>query len=144
MKKSHLLFAFLATLLLAGCYFAETDEIYNNSGHDLTVVKMLPGTNNWTTNIFKMGASMRIYPPFYFDAHKNGAVWHYESKHFGRGFQRPVDGSKIIKFYKKTGNQILVKMQIEPDGMIYLLPPDTTGISTNFPTQPEGFPLRPQ
>jgi hypothetical protein len=36
-----------------------------------------------------------------------------------------------------------IKIQVEPDGSIFVLAPGTRNVTTNIPPQPDGFPLHP-
>jgi hypothetical protein len=144
MKKSHfiLLSLICMALALSGCVFVEKDEIYNNSERDLTVIAKY--STNSVPHLVKKGETLEFYSPFIEIRHSND-TWHYERKPFALEFHKRAGEKPLIKFYKRTGgNQILVKLQIQPDGAIYLIPPDSNGPVTNFPEQPEGFPLRPQ
>jgi len=144
MKQSRLLFLSLicVAIALSGCVIIERDEIYNNSGQDLTI------TTRYSTNSsprqIKNGKTLEFYASFIEIRHGNG-VWQYEQKPFALEFHKKANSKNLIKFYTRVGgNQILIKLQIQPDGAIYLIPPDSSGPITDFPDQPEGFPLKPR
>lgn len=130
----------LVAITLTGCVIVETDSIHNNTGRDLTLIP------KWTTNSvafpLKKDEALEFYSPSFEIRHENG-TWRYEMKPYA--LQKKAGEKRLIKFYKRThGNHILVKMQIQQDGSIFLIPPDSTAPVTHFPDQPEGFPLRPQ
>lgn len=143
MKKTYTLFLLIISVAIAltGCVIIERDEIYNNSGQDLTI--LVQHSTNSTPHQIKKGETLEFYASFIEIRHGNG-TWRYEHKPFALEFHKRADSKHLIKFYKRIGgNQILVKLQIQPDGAIYLIPPDFDGPITDFPEQPEGFPLIP-
>lgn len=132
-----------ALLLASGCdtIFNETDDFYNNSGQDLSLVAMFPGTNYTMT--IQDGGHVEFYSPF-IEVHHSAGIWHYERKPYAGEFGRRF-GERHVAFYQRLpGNQLSVRLQIQPNGAIYVIPPNSTGAVTNFPPQPKGFPLVPK
>jgi hypothetical protein len=147
MKKSTLLSLLLlpTLLLLVGCPWSEMDEIYNNSGQDLTLIRTSSGQYRGWTNVVRNGESVGCYPPITLIIRERDATWNYGSRPSWGVFHKKSGDKQLIKFYKETSpSQLLIKMQIQSDGSIYLLPPDSSAPATNFPSQPEGFPLKPE
>jgi hypothetical protein len=134
MKKSiKVLVSSVGVLLSAtGCLYVETDTFYNNSGQELSIVAQYPGTN--VVMIVKDGGSIQFYSP-YIEVHHKADTWHYETK--------PMV-SRFHEYRRGSGNEILVNLQIQPDGTIYVMAPNASGIVTDFPPQPTGFPLKPK
>jgi hypothetical protein len=68
---------------------------------------------------------------------------------FSMQIERGFINCLFLQFLKTPGNAIGVKKyreryQIEPDGAIYLIPPDVEAPVARLPSQPIGRPFRPQ
>lgn len=142
MKKLFLLCSSLVSvaIILGGCLIVETHSVLNNTGKDITVIP--EGTTNSLAHPLKQGEAFEFYSPSLEIRHRTG-TWRYEMKRYV--LQRKAGEKRLIKFDKRTrGNHILVRMQIEQDGSIFLIPPDSIAPVAHFPDQPEGFPLHPK
>lgn len=144
MKRAHVLSLLITgvAIALTGCVIIERDVMYNNSGQELIIMQKY--LTNSPPRTIKYGETFEFYASYIEIRHGND-IWQYGRKPFALEFHKRINSKNIIKFYKRIGgNQILVKLQVQPDGSIYLIPPDSNGPVTDFPEQPEGFPLKPQ
>lgn len=121
----------VAVLLTSGCLTIETARLYNHTGQQLAVVVAFPGTN--ITALVGNGDYVEIGSPSV-EIHHGADIWRYDRRLFieKRRFETKIDHFEI-----------LVKLQIEPKGAIYVMRPDSSGTTTNLPAQPRGFPLQP-
>jgi hypothetical protein len=62
-------------------------------------------------------------------------VFQYQLPRFGR--------ATISSFRDRKSSHDLLTIQLESDGAIYLVQPNTTLPSVKFPIQPDGFPIKP-
>jgi hypothetical protein len=144
MKKIlSLLLASCATVLVTGCLIGETDELFNASGFDLTSISF-GSTNGPVVHALRRGESAIIGMQYSFELHHGDQVWFYSGKPFVGEYRRAPGEKKLMKFYKPFGHTLLVKMQVQPDGSIYLVNPDSAGAVQSFFPQPAGFPLEPR
>lgn len=122
---------FLATLILAGCSYKLQLALFNNSGNVLAV-----RLGNKTLVVQAGGGIQFDYP-------EQAQAWM---------IRLSVESCVFIYEMPKTlerypwaqNNQGPLKVQLEKDMSIYLLPPTATGIQSNSDLiQQDGFPLRP-
>jgi hypothetical protein len=152
----------LATIVLTGCHFIPDDELYNNTGSDIVItaytlisngtyeelknkpqvkinqIKIQLGTHTYNYEIertftLKTVQSTTIGVPYKIKIQRGNQIYCYDIKWIPYGFYKSMKGSWRI-----------ARLQIQQDGLIYLLSPETSGIVTNFPPQPPDFPLHPK
>ena len=121
----------VAELFVTGCspIVFQTDTLYNNSGQSLTLIAEVP---NSYMELVKNADHEEFYALGFAVRHSAG-LWHYENQFVWK--------SRFVK--KADWNTETVNLQIQPNGAIYVIRPDSTGTVTNFPRQPKGFPLMP-
>lgn len=124
-----------ACAMLIGCSGPAFEELFNNSGEELTVV-LIDHDNYATTNHLRSGEVIRFGRLTEFDRLEirgKNHVWHYKPAWAPITFTKPIG----------LGPRHLFQAQIEHDGSIYLLTPDSKPPVSHLPVQPENYPLRP-
>ena len=117
---------------MTSCHPGLGIDLYNNSDQDLTVVTINQSSLETVCKVKKhrtvrigIVAKVRVDYP--------GGSWHYEFVVAPEEFWRHQNSMVSV-----------INLQIEKDGKIYVLSPDTREVVTNFPPQPSGFPLVPK
>ncbi len=133
--KTHILpvilVATLPLLLLTSCHRGAGFDLENNTGQDLALIGLnsvgQPTKYEVKKNrVLQMGMFSKLEI-----RHQNGQ-WIY------------TNAADIPRKYWKRGRMVsVISLQIEPDGAIYVLLPGTRGPVSNFPAQPQGYPLKP-
>lgn len=144
MKTTKIAFGIVSSclLLIVGCVVVETDVVCNNTGQTLAFTVGHAETN-WTTQVVSNGGVVEFHSPYIEIGHAGG-VWRYDRKPLALEFYKKPGGQSLARLYKnRGGSHILVKLQIEHDGAIYVVLPDSESPAKSFPVQPEGFPLKP-
>jgi hypothetical protein len=123
--KYRLSLAITMVLLMSGCSKIPYVVFFNNSGRALTI-----NSEEWTYQV-KAGAVIEIRYPgntqmLKIDSGPSNA-WRYKVEYPDKAH--------------RWGNKFYV--QIETDGTIYLLPPNTQILAKQLLPQPPGFPWRP-
>jgi hypothetical protein len=135
MKNTRLALVGLAILLLVtGCYPGTLEEAVNNSGQTLTVISMDTELKE-TTYTVGSNQTIRIKVPYKLRVKCGGETWDYD-----------FPATRLPEKFRKRvrGNWYLEKFQIEKDGAINVLSPDSPGPVANPPVQPSGYPVRPK
>lgn len=131
---------FLGVLLLAiqyGVDFSVPDMVlYNHTGGEITIYLGNEATvvqNNSSGSVPQPVtlAAWKAYKPF--SIRTVNRKWSYFVVYPPRDYKKPWNSSKSEYRY-----------QIEADGLIYLLTPDSEFPVHKLPSQPSGFPLVPQ
>lgn len=133
MQKIHryLLLVLSAALVSSCLLYMPENELYNNTGKDLKITLVFSQSEKTIT--LKNNQSASIGVPRTFKIQTVDTTWHYDDQ--------PI----MLKYHKYLGKHtFLAKLQIEQNGTIYLLLPDSTAPVDSFPPQPEGFPLKPE
>jgi hypothetical protein len=139
------IFVIPLAFLVTGCPYSEGDSIYNHSGQKAIVCLGVWGTNASQRLPMDKGQWVGFIPTGRFEIRRDRETWSYNSKPSVWDFRKKDGGKKLPKFYTEVNSAtVVVSMQVEPDGKIYLLLPGSTVPVTNFPPQPNGFPLEPQ
>jgi hypothetical protein len=122
------------TLLLTSCYPGYEAEVTNNSEQNLVVVS-LDTELKATSHPVERDRTVRVEVWYKLQVQHGGGTWNYE-----------WPAHPLPKNYgKKIGiNMYYHRFQIEKDGSIYVLPPDTRAPTTSLSQQPEGYPIRPE
>ena len=126
--------AFPLVLLLTSCSEEFDLLMFNNTGRDCAISmkgEFGPQSAFETYNVAS-NKSIIVKHYDYATIWHDAVRWNYPAFIIGMD---SVDRSK--------GKPLLAKLQIEPNGAIYLLPPGATGIVTTLPPQPYGFPVMP-
>jgi len=134
MKNAHITLVGLAILFLTGCYPGTIVEAVNHSGQTLTVVAMDTELNE-TAYLVENNQTIRIKVPFKLRVKCGGETWDYDLP----PMRVPENFRKKVRF-----NWYLEKFQIEKDGTINCLFPESQGPVANPPLQPAGYPVRPK
>jgi (p)ppGpp synthase/HD superfamily hydrolase len=107
-------------------------EIFNNTGEDIIVVEFNAKLEP-TQHQLKNGQTVQIGIPSKLQMRSHDRIWDYDLK--------PIPSSFEQKAHMKV---YLAKFQIEKDGEIYAMPPESSAPVTNFPVQPPHYPIKPQ
>jgi hypothetical protein len=122
----------LFSLLLVSCSRGFVYKVFNNSGQDLTVVcydsKDVP-----TEYHIKAGAFHDVHYPSKLVIKHDKGEWRYDRLQHTSAYE-----------YSRTAGPRVQDVQVEADGVIYLLLPNTKQTVKQFPSQPDGYPLRPK
>ena len=122
------------SLLLTSCHPGTQLEVVNNAGQNLTVVSI---DTELKETAYTVGSNqtIRITVPYKLRVLRNGEIWNYD-----------LPPTPLLKSFRKSvaGNWYLEKFQIEHDGTINVLLPDSQGPATDLPPQPAGYPVRPK
>ena len=154
-----------AVVLLAGCTSIPEEELYNNTGSDIIITRYTlisddtyrfltneppaipPKINkikiqngNYTYNyeventfILKSDQSAVIGVAYKTKIQKGNQTYYYDPKWFP------------FQFWGSNGfNKRLAKFQIQEDGSIYILMPNSAVPVKDFPPQPKDYPLEPK
>ena len=122
----------LLLLLVTSCHPGVVVDLFNNSGQDLTVVTINQGFEDTIYHV-KKGRILRIGVSAKLRIEHLNENWNYERMAIPQ------------QFWKRENFMIsVINLQIEKDGMIYMLLPDARGLQANLPPQPTGYPLKPE
>ena len=122
------------SLLLTSCHPGYEVEVTNNSGQNLVVLSL---DTELKATSYPVGSSqtVRVEVWYKLQVQHSGETWSYDMP------PRPLPKS----YAKRIGvNRYLHRYQIEKDGSIYVLLPDSQGPVANHPSQPVGYPVRPK
>jgi hypothetical protein len=134
MKKPRTVLVGLTILLLvSGCYPGTIVEVANNSGQTLIVISM-DGELKETAYKVESNQTTRIKVPYKMRIKRGEETWNYDFP----PYKLPNNFRKKVR-----GNWYLEKFQIEKDGTINCLFPESQGPVANLPSQPAGYPVRP-
>jgi hypothetical protein len=124
----------LLSLLLTSCHPGTLVEIVNNAGQTLTVVSMDTELKE-TAYTLGIGQAVRINTPYKLRVQRSTQVWNYDLP--------PIP---LPQNYRKRvrANWYLEKYQVESDGSIHVLMPDSQTPVSRVPQQPSGFPMQPK
>jgi hypothetical protein len=135
MKNTRIALVSLTILLLvAGCYPGTLEEVVNHTGKTLTVISMDTELKE-TAYLVENNQTARINVPFKLRVKCDGETWDYD-----------LPPTRLPQNFRKKvrGNWYLEKFQIEKDGTINCLFPESQGPVANLPPQPAGYPVRPK
>jgi len=140
-KIINVLFVVICFTLLQSCTLSVSCLIYNNSGVDIIVTGFdveRMGESKVFRRALKPGKTVRIekwdWHPI--SINKGGIVYKYDDRH-----GVPYEYTGFVGFGPFTKRQF--KAQIEPNMKIYLIPINSSFPASEFPAQPDGFPLCP-
>ena len=128
-----ILVGFAILLLVSGCTPGTLVEIVNNSGQTLTVVS-LDTKAQQTVYVLENNQTTRIKVPYKLRIKHGNKTWDYN-----------LPTWKLPPHFREKvpGNWYLEKYQIEKDGTINCLAPESHGPVADPPSQPNGYPLKP-
>ena len=135
MKKQYTpLVLVLLAVLLTSCHPGYEVEVTNNSGKDLIVLS-LDGDLKATSYPIGSDQAVRVEVWYKLQVQHSGGIWNYD-----------MPAKPLPKNYgKRIGvNRYLHRYQIEKDGTINVLLPDSQAPVANPPSQPDGYPVRPK
>jgi hypothetical protein len=122
----------LSLLLMTSCHPGVIIDLFNNSRHELVVTTINQRSEETTCKV-KQNRVVRIGIAAKVRVDSPSGSWHYEF------VVAPEE------FWRRHNSMVsVINVQIEKDGKIYVLSPDTREVVTNFPPQPSGFPLVPK
>ena len=133
--KRFLLFLLILFLVIeiSGCTLSETCVLYNNTGQNLKVIQQkIEGTKS--ERKLKAHSTIRL----------GGWVWHTYQVVTKDTIWNYNPIRPDYDFFAYGGFDQIFKAQLEKDGRIYILRPDQSFPASEFPKQPEGFPLLPK
>jgi hypothetical protein len=120
--------------LLTACHPGFEVEIANNSGQELVVVS-LDTELKATSYPVAHNQTVRVKVWYQLQVQYHGGKWEYFMP------ARPLPK----EFQKQIGvNRYLERFQIEKDGAIYALLPDSDAPTKTLSSQPPGFPASPK
>jgi len=133
MTKIRLLVLLLFCIfVLTGCHPGLILEIFNDTGEDIIVVEFNAKLEP-TQHQLKNGHAVQIGIPSKLEVRSHDGTWDYDLKPIPSSFEKKVHA----KIY-------LAKFQIEKDGRIFAIPPDSIEPVTNLPVQPQHYPIKPE
>ncbi len=125
MKKILLV---LALMTLTGCWSRGIYlEIFNNTSNKITIVDMIDKEITYTVDA---GDTVEVFASYYYVYPNTETVWVYPKN-------IPYDAMHSSFAHE------FVYVQINEDGLVYVLHPDQKPPVTEFPEQPPGYPLHP-
>lgn len=124
----------LCSTLLTSCTRTLVLHIFNDTGKDITVTSYEADRKERHYSIGK-GQAERVQISNRLTIALTGIAWDYDVK--------PVPKNTKYMASEHLG-PLLIKLQVETNGTIYILSPDTQGPATAFPPQPPGYPLQPK
>ena len=129
--RRSLLAGAAAVMTIAACTRAPYLIVLNRSELPLTIQRTPPYESDVT---IAPGSAQRVRFPDAMEltVKAGAATWRYAVRFPPR---------ELARWSKLGRAEFLV--QVEPDGRIYVLPPDATPPMRELPAQPEGFPLAP-
>jgi hypothetical protein len=127
------LLALLSATLLTSCKKGVFLLLFNNSGSDVTVASYDTAGRSDLHNI-KKGMSKPIPWPTTLSIRFGSNQWTYGSF--------PVLPKSYVQ-RTRWGLPDYLKIQLEADGSLHMMPSNAVATLTNFPSQPQGFPLLP-
>ena len=121
------------SLLLASCQPGTQVEIVNNAGQTLTVVSMDTELKE-TAYTVQSNETAHINVPYKLRVQRGAEIWDYD-----------LPATPLPQSFRKRvrGSWYLVKFQVENDGAINVLLPESQGPVSKPPSQPVGYPVRP-
>lgn len=134
MRQSLLLFTLSVIIFISGCSIPETCVLYNNTGQDLKVIRIKTDGSK-TERKLKARSTIKL-GGWVFSTYQiitKDTTWNYEPEITDPGF---VADTVFL--------ERIFKAQLEKDGRIYILQPKQSFPASEFPEQPEGFPLLPK
>jgi len=127
-----LLLLLTCSISLTSCTRGFVYKVFNNSGQDLVIISY-DGEFTPKEYPIKSGAFADVsFPSKLVIRHPKGE-WTYDLVPYKKSYE-----------YARTGGPRVQDVQIESDGSIYLLLPRTKQAVHSFPSQFDGYPLRPK
>jgi hypothetical protein len=130
--KRVLLLPLVLCLTVVSCSRGFVFKAFNNSGEDLVVIsyngKLVPHEF-----AVAAGASVDVPFPTRLSIKHPSGEWRYDLVWTDKRYH-----------YTRAGGLRVQDVQIEADGAIYLLSPKSKQAVQQFPTQPNGYPIRPR
>jgi len=118
----------------AGCDQRPEIELFNHSGRDLVVSIVLPsGIEEFS---LKRAQSVRFLLVKTFSIASGNQKFMYAVDLSNGVALRNLERGEFF-------NRRILKHQIEPNGHIIVLPPESTAAVENLPPQPKGYPILP-
>jgi hypothetical protein len=133
MKRRALVVILIASMSMTACSSMLFFDVTNNSGADLELVTFDTIGLERHYSVSK-NEVVRILLPKTMRIHGGTVDWYYD-----------VHPAPIQNEYAKSEGvgHVVEKLQIQNDGTIYCLRPDSGSIENIFPRQPQWFPLIP-
>ncbi len=121
-------------VLFVSCQKGFVFRVFNHTGSDLVLLSYDTEMHALEYSI-KTGAAEDIASPTALTVTlPSGGRWEYEMRTVPRKY-----------WYSRSSlGKSDIRLQIEPDGLIYVLEPGTPSPVVQLPKQPEGFPLHPR
>jgi hypothetical protein len=135
MKSANVVISlFLCATLLTSCTRAILLQVFNNTRERLTVVSY---EHDLKEKHYSIDAhqSARVEISNRLTITRENTVWEYDVK--------PVPKRTTYMTSERFG-PLLVKLQVEQNGVVYILSPEAQGVMTNPPPQPPGYPIQPK
>jgi hypothetical protein len=131
-RRLSILLSALCLLALTSCSRAIVLQVFNNTGVE---VKILANDGHQEQSFsVAQGQSQRIKAPLGISVLSGGNSWQYDVK--------PVPKTKQYMI-SETFGPLVIKLQLQPDGSVHVLPPTAQGTQDGLPAQPPGYPLIP-
>ncbi len=125
--------AFVVLLLLAtSCHPGVVLDWMNNTGERLVIVTLNASSQETHHGAVKEGQTARTGIPVRLRIDHSGGTWNYDPPAIPESY-----------LWRKGKTVSVIRLQVEPDGAIYVLPSGIKGPLGSFPAQPPGYPVRP-
>lgn len=131
--KIHTSFVFsaLCALFLVSCTRVVVLDVFNNTGESVQVI-CIDTKSKEKAYVIGANRSQRVCVPHKLRITYSADTWFYLGKRVPGSFMK-----------SERFGPVVVQMQVEESGAIYVLTPGTSPPVTEFPAQPDGYPLRP-
>src|SRR5262245_43875313 len=118
----------LSAMLLSSCKKGVYLLIFNNSGTDVIVTRF-DAVDHSDLHKIARGANKPVPWPSRLSIKAASNDWAYASF--------PLLPTSYV--HRTSRGPDYLKLQLEPDGLLYVLSSSANGLLTNFPSQPQGF-----
>jgi hypothetical protein len=123
----------LCATLLTSCTRAVVLQVFNNTGARITV-------NSYESDLKEKryviddAQSERVQNANRLTINRGNVIWNYNVK--------PVPTQTYMT--SERAGPLVIKLQVESDGTIYVLPPQAQRVMATLPGQPAAYPIRAQ
>jgi hypothetical protein len=119
--------------LMTSCHPVTVVDLVNNTGLPLRVISIDTELGEKSYSV-EAGETARMAVPFKLRVEHGAVRWDYH-----------LPAAALPEtFRKRIGlNRYVVKYQIQSDGTLCLISPDSEGPADSLPEQPPGYPIRP-
>ena len=133
--KLHTYTLVLLLLLTTSCEHGVIIRWYNNACERLTIVVLDRRSQEMDRGVARKCHAVTTGIPLKLRIEHGTGAWYYNAPQV-----------LVPERYWRRKNAMIsvIGLQVQPDGSIYVLSPETKDSATNFPPQPTGYPLHPE